>query len=688
MSSLKYNILTAKLTLPATVYIVGSAAEGEEVLDAIPRNGFTICVNESIAWDLPQKNIWFVADPNVINTTYFGRWKQNIKNSGYDIGPDGIRPGCMPVPVFAESYLETEQWVQTYFHIGTDMGLQDAGPLDKARGVLRMQATSVGAAMQLAHYLGAETIYLVGVRLDGEYQKFKPIMDWLINVLERQGTKVLFLRDHMPDEDDLALSPIMPDIIVRESEAVPWVIDSDLRLPKEVFIVGSGPNYGRVIKRIPETACCIGLNRAVLFPKTKFKFWLVADGDCAERPDCIKWFAEALNRTKRDDIKRIWSYAVRDRAKMHKPDYIFRLCEQREYGFRQVPDKFRPDETIAGIALDLCHRQGVKHAVLVGVDMSGQKHADGSNAPGNRDDRHGTIWDSRDALDGVIRWMHGHGMRVSTLSDTQLTEPYAYRDHKLPTVALLTMAYVPPFTKNALFHAYIQDYPHHLITQYLIYQNDEQPFIATDLDIRLIQLNVNGTWPELWLHKLMNFFESATEDVVAIFDEDDKFTPGYISTAINALMEYKKAIVWNYKNRHMTRTTLLRENYRSPFGTMVGYRKPLYKVAKSLWHHIYGADYPEIPGDFEWGRRGCQDATYRIMLVRQLEKVNCEVHDRFEEGVYFGLHEGERWYVEHMRTNTCSNRRDEDAIDFWIPDPWWLGQDHFEKTRLAGNIVK
>lgn len=688
MSSLKYDILQAKLTLPGTVYIVGTAPEDEEVINAIAKNGFTVLINEAITWDLPQKNIWFVADPNFKTKTCFNRWKQNIRNSGYDIGPDGIVPECMIVPVFAESYLETEQWVQTYFKIGTDMGLQEAGPLDKSKGVLRMQATSVGAAMQMAFYLGADKIYLVGVRLDGEYERFKPIMDWLINVLDREGVEVLYLRDSMPDEDDFEL-PTVSAISIRESEGVPWVIGSDLRLSKEVFIVGSGPNGNKVMKRIPEGADCIGLNRATLWPRIKFKYGLCADGDCAEREENKKWFAELLNRTKKEGIKRVWSYAVRDRAKPHKPDYIFRLCESWDPGFRQVPDKFRPDETCAGIALDLCHRQGVKHAVLIGVDMSGRKHADSSDAPGNRDDQHGAIWDSRDALDGVIRWMHNHGMRVSTLSETQLAEPYAYIEQKLPTVALLTMAYVPTFTKNALFHAYIQDYPHHLLTQYLIYQNDEQPFVATDLDIRLIQLNVSGfAWPELWLRKLMLFFENCTEDIIAIFDEDDMFTPQYISTAINALLQYKKTIVWNFRNRHMTRTSLLRENYRSPFGTMVGYRKPLFKVAKSVWYHVYGTEYPEIPEGFEWGRRGCQDATYRVMLVRQLEGVNCEVHDRFEDGVHFGLHEGERWYVEHMRTNTCSNRRDEDAIDYWIPDPWWLGQEHFEKTRLAGNILK
>jgi hypothetical protein len=181
----------------------------------------------------------------------------------------------------------------------------------------------------------------------------------------------------------------------------------------------------------------------------------------------------------------------------------------------------------------------------------------------------------------------------------------------------------------------------------------------------------------------MAFFEAATEDLVAIFDEDDYFTPDYIMRAVHALLDQRKDLVWNFQNRIVTRQKIMRGRYRSAFGTIVARREIMFAVAKSLWYKIYGKEwYPGArpPQGFVYGNRGCQDANYHVMLVQRLERRDVAVNDGFEQGEHIGLHAGERWYVEHLNSNTCNGRMDENCIDYWMPELWYRGT-RFEKAR-------
>lgn len=689
------NILEAKIAFPKTVYIVGTGPEDDRVHAAIPKGAFVIALNGAIDYDLPATPaIWLMGDPAVMRRKYFRHNMEFIRTSGFDLSPASIKAGGPTIPVVEyERFHSHFPWIKTVYmkQVG---GMEDLGPFKKEDGCLRIGATIAGVAVQLAVYMGAKYIKTVGVSLHGnEYHDGskhdrddfkdkdwpgKAKWDWMVRVFNLTGIKVKPLRDEVDDSDECSIA-------IKEPLATQMLLDSDIRFPRRVVILGTGPHGRNAYNQIREDDFVIAVNGAVNIPyysefdpivKFKVAVWVCADGDATK----AKWFKAALDNSV--DVLRFWSFAVSARSYV-KPDYLFKLMPFFDKGFRQNPDKFRPDATVAGIAIDMAHRFGAREIILCGVDMSMGKYYDGTDAPGNVDDNHGEVWDMRDALDNEIRWMHSHGVRVSTMSITKLIEPFAYNSEGTPSVALMTLSFNPVFTKQAIFHAAIQEYPNHLKTLYLITQNGDQPRMSHDLPFRLFQFDVAGKWPELWLLKLMKFFEHATEDYVAIFDEDDYFEPTYIKKAIDALLDQGVKFVWNFDNKMVNRFKIVDGTYRSGFGTIVGERKLLHRCAKIVWFNFYGVKwYPgsRPPDGFDYNSRGCQDANYYVVLVKEASGITIGVNDGFEMGPNIGLHDGVRWYVEHLNANTCSGRKDEDCIDFNMPGLWY-NDTRFEQTR-------
>jgi len=701
MSSQIFDILTLDMTFPDTVYIVGTAPVSTGVHERIPQGALTIALNGAITYDI-NPNIWMIGDSRFCKTDVWKEYSFQIKNAGYDITPCGIYPGCKPVPLVCNVSIQPmNPWIKTVFKVKTGSKRQDCGPFKKSDGTLRMHGTVAGAAIQLCYYMGVKHVRVAGVSLNGQRHHdgtinkdtnklgdwpHKDFFDWMIISLQNSGLDIEFiekpLTQDMPAENMSEIKRL--ERINTEWSVIPkhtdWILDQGKILPHTVFVVGSGPNGLKHYKDIPESAYVIAVNSAINYLPRKPDMWLCADGMTPSRD----WFAKALELSA-EGVERVWSCAVSART-MSKPTYRFQLVPNFEDGFRPVPGYFRPDETIAGIGIDLAHRLGAREIVLDGVDMSGAFYADGSPSPGNVDDKHGKIWNCCEALDDEIRWMHEHGIRVYTMSKTELKEPGLWVDNKLPSVALLTMSVNPVYAKHAVFNAAIQRYPSQLLTQYMIYQNGTQPDFNHDLPHRIVQSNVDGKWPELWLHKLMHFFDISTEGVMAIFDEDDYFEPEYLVHAVRALIENPKALVaWSYNNKMIDRHRVKSGKYRSPFGTIVASRDFLFKVAKRLWKKIYKLDYrpnERPPGYGE--HNGCQDATYRMMIVEAADGRLVKLHDDFESGERIVLHEGQRWYVEHLNSNTCMKRKDENSIDYWMPHPWYAGTQ-FEKTRTQNK---
>jgi len=676
------NILEARIAFPEEVYIVGTAPEGDEVYRAISAGAFIIAVNGAVDCTLPcDPAIWMMSDPNVLQRKYFRRNIEHIRTSGYDIYPSGIQAGGPTVPVVDERTIwPHHQWIKTIYRNRRDKGLQEAGPFLKSHGTLRAGATIAGAAIQLAFYMGARIIRLVGIRMHGdEYfdgsrhddgdraDKDWPgadIFEWLLHIMrDVEGVRITYLRDDLNAGVEL-----------EKPHDGRMLFESGLKVPSRVVILAPGPRGEAHWGKIRQGDCVIAVNGAIDIQSIKPLMWICADGHTTERD----YFRRGCERCEREGILKVWSGAVRERAGDFLPDLNFRMCPTWDKGFRYVPEKVRPDATVVGIAIDIAYRLGAKYIDLCGADMSGDKYFDDSPAPANVDDSHGIIWDSRGELDDEIRWMHAHGVRVSTMSETMLKEPHAWLRLDQPSVAMLTMAFDPVHTKAAVFCAAIQDYPDELKALYLLTQNGTQPPIEHDLPFKLVQSDVEGEWPELWIRKLMRFFELADEDYVAIFDEDDYFEPDYLTRAIRALREQKKRMVWTFQNRMVTRFQVKDGRYRSAFGAIVIERELAFEVARALWRQLYGEDWePGKGAEFTYGLRGAQDMNYQHMLIARLEKVQVQSNAEFVRGENIGIHDGKRWYRYHLNANTCSGRKDEECIDYWRPGLWYEG------TRFA-----
>jgi hypothetical protein len=201
-------------------------------------------------------------------------------------------------------------------------------------------------------------------------------------------------------------------------------------MPRRVYINAPGPWGVEHYKDIPEDAYVVAVNKGVEIPWTcslEARFsnavWVVSD-----------WHATKKHYFKPSDARfdGIRVFSVRAASKTPsftqpapgKHFFFDMAAVERDIPFRPAKRKFRPGGTVAGCALWLCYLCGAKEIILNGVDMSGNRYYDGSENPTERWlHKHGDIWTSRNAMDGKIEWMQQRGVRVFTLSKTQLRKP-------------------------------------------------------------------------------------------------------------------------------------------------------------------------------------------------------------------------------------------------------------------------
>ena len=195
------------------------------------------------------------------------------------------------------------------------------------------------------------------------------------------------------------------------------------KLPEEVFIVGSGPNGRDAFKTIPERACCIGLNSAVLLWR-KWDYWFAFD----HRIPDSDWWVDAVRVKKAVKIfgarlaNRIWSNI--DVFPRVEPDYFYRY-DPGMSGASFVPGQpllipgVLRGLTVAGCALQFAHYGGAKQVTLCGIDMMGQQHIDGHV---NIDKVYLGEWPWAKNLSKLCAHFNSIGMKVRTISKTALTE--------------------------------------------------------------------------------------------------------------------------------------------------------------------------------------------------------------------------------------------------------------------------
>lgn len=471
--------------------------------------------------------------------------------------------------------------------------------------------------------------------------------------------------------------------------------EAPVRMPETVFIVGSGPRGKAHYRDIPADAYVIVLNRAVMIPfdlKVPWKpsAWIVIDWRACEKD----WWAEADRLA---DCIRIFSCGTGQRSAAYQgatPE----TAAGRLFVFEHVPldtvrrrfepppeRRVRPDGTVAGAAMWIAQLLGARETVLVGVDMGGDADYAGS-LPADR--RHGTRWSACSRLELQIEWQRRHGIVVSSMSPTRLRNVARWKPaaaiapepapvpaacpgdtclswtdlmdrsdirvecpDRLPTVAYLTMAFDPMFTMNTVISAVEQNYPHHLKTLYLMHQEPFPPPFSTDLPVMVREAHIAGRWPELWLFKLMEFFAMVIEDVIVVFDEDDRYESDYTTRAITPLVTGRARLAWNYDMVIAKRASLRHEPYRSPIGTLAGERRVLDQAARLLWKRVHKAEWPAGRDNIPSPYGGAKDARFRDLLL--------ELHgDRIAE------HDGLRYYFVHSRTNTTGKRPEIENVDY------------------------
>jgi hypothetical protein len=206
---------------------------------------------------------------------------------------------------------------------------------------------------------------------------------------------------------------------------LPDIHDVTLRMPRKVYVLGSGPNGRRHYSEIPFNAYVIAVNRAAGIhldvPSVRFKpaVWVVADHKVTEEP-----YFERINRA----FSGIRVFSVKAARMAGLADsrriadcYTFELASGgvSHRGFRPTARKFRINGTVACCAMWLAYLCGAEEVVLCGIDMGGDEDYLGSL---QKDGRHGKVWKARDGVDKQIIWHKAHGMSVWSISETKLRD--------------------------------------------------------------------------------------------------------------------------------------------------------------------------------------------------------------------------------------------------------------------------
>jgi len=157
------------------------------------------------------------------------------------------------------------------------------------------------------------------------------------------------------------------------------------------------------------------------------------------------------------------------------------------------------------------------------------------------------------------------------------------------TVGYLTMAFLRRNWHHAICNTLDQVYPDELKTLYMLYQrepNGQFPrHIKHDAPFRIIQRDVSGRWPQLWILKVEEYLRITDAELTFIWDEDDRYPPLYTLRMVEALeANPDKAVAWTLNNYSAKRDSFKSFRHECPIGCAV-FRTEFLKVmtAKIVW---------------------------------------------------------------------------------------------------------
>ena len=148
------DILTSKIGVPETVYLVASGPNGCAHYWQIPTDAYVIAVNQAVLIPDIQPSMWVL---NSVNKEV-KRWIRTA-----DIRFDGIR-------VFKQKHVHKlpRSLLNKPFYRYDAKGDLRSGKYQNKPGTLYAGGTVSGFAIQIAANLGAKTILLCGVDMSGE----------------------------------------------------------------------------------------------------------------------------------------------------------------------------------------------------------------------------------------------------------------------------------------------------------------------------------------------------------------------------------------------------------------------------------------------------------------------------------------------------------------------------------------
>lgn len=143
---------------PETVYVLAPGPNGADFWNRIPDNAFVIAVNKAIelidkGTVRCQRHLWLVPELSAQRTSWFPQFKDKYRDS-LCIGSALKNPGGM----------EEDEYFKYFDYWGSEP-CQD---VQLEIGKLCTYGTVSSMAMQLAYYLGAIEIILVGVDMFGD----------------------------------------------------------------------------------------------------------------------------------------------------------------------------------------------------------------------------------------------------------------------------------------------------------------------------------------------------------------------------------------------------------------------------------------------------------------------------------------------------------------------------------------
>ena len=200
------DILKHNWKLPSDeVYVLGTGPNGKEHYKRIPADAWVIGVNQAIElWPIVPMFLWLCADGTLPKQEWF------IQNVGTFIRVEWpLEDSKNPTPCFDSGVLlNAYPDVPYYFTHGRTLRASPAFALEE--GVLRSGGSISSEAVQLAYWLGAKRIVLVGVDMAGKTyfddttnlnprllpdgkSKHLRIMNGLCTWLRARGTEVVSL---------------------------------------------------------------------------------------------------------------------------------------------------------------------------------------------------------------------------------------------------------------------------------------------------------------------------------------------------------------------------------------------------------------------------------------------------------------------------------------------------------------